>query len=217
MGTARWYSKRTDGNKNVSPHFKVYEFSCKDGTDAILIDTDFVSNQLEAIRNHFNKAVHINSGYRTYSHNKAVGGATGSYHLQGRAFDIEVSGTKPLDVAQYAESLANKNGYGGVLLYNTFVHVDSRDKVVLLDERNGEKRVTTFGTENFSVRVRKQNLVLRLTPYLDGARNYTFNLNGYIPVGTYTIVDTVKHDGYTWGKLLSGAGWIALEYTERLG
>lgn len=31
----------------------------------------------------------------------------------------------------------------------------------------------------------------------------------------YTITETVVND-YTWGRLKSGAGWIALEYTERI-
>lgn len=32
----------------------------------------------------------------------------------------------------------------------------------------------------------------------------------------YTIVQTVRNGNYTWGKLKSGAGWIALEYTTKL-
>lgn len=39
---------------------------------------------------------------------------------------------------------------------------------------------------------------------------------GYIKPGVYTIVDTKTADGYTWGKLKSGAGWIALEYTDKI-
>ena len=34
--------------------------------------------------------------------------------------------------------------------------------------------------------------------------------------GVYTIVDTVVVSGTTWGKLKSGAGWIALAYTKRI-
>lgn len=54
------------------------------------------------------------------------------------------------------------------------------------------------------------------TPYLRiraGAGTDTEDL-GYIPPGLYTIVETSKRGGYTWGRLKSGAGWIALEYTE---
>ena len=43
---------------------------------------------LEPLRQHFNVAVSINSGYRCPALNRAVGGAAGSYHLQGRAADI---------------------------------------------------------------------------------------------------------------------------------
>lgn len=32
----------------------------------------------------------------------------------------------------------------------------------------------------------------------------------------YTIVQTVNNGGYTWGKLKSGAGWIALNYTQKV-
>ena len=39
---------------------------------------------------------------------------------------------------------------------------------------------------------------------------------GYIAKGVYTIVETKVAGGYTWGKLKSGAGWIALDYTKRL-
>lgn len=34
--------------------------------------------------------------------------------------------------------------------------------------------------------------------------------------GVYTIIGEAKSDGYLWGKLLSGAGWIALDYTKKL-
>ena len=34
--------------------------------------------------------------------------------------------------------------------------------------------------------------------------------------GVYTIVDTKDVNGYKWGKLKSGAGWISLKYTKRV-
>ena len=33
--------------------------------------------------------------------------------------------------------------------------------------------------------------------------------------GVYTIVEEKRSGGHLWGKLLSGAGWVALEYTEK--
>ena len=39
---------------------------------------------------------------------------------------------------------------------------------------------------------------------------------GMIAKGTHTITETVESDGHTWGKLESGQGWIALDYTTRV-
>ena len=116
------YSLKEDGEKQVSENFKVKEFHCKDGSDKILIDVDFVRNKLQAIRDHFGVPVTINSAYRTESYNAQVGGAKSSYHMKGQAFDIVVKGHTPLEVAQYAQAL----DVNGIIQYNGFVHVDSR-------------------------------------------------------------------------------------------
>ena len=39
---------------------------------------------------------------------------------------------------------------------------------------------------------------------------------GMIAKGTHTITETVDADGHTWGKLESGQGWIALDFTTRV-
>ena len=39
---------------------------------------------------------------------------------------------------------------------------------------------------------------------------------GMIAKGIHTITETVDADGHTWGKLESGQGWIALEFTTRV-
>lgn len=116
------YSVARDGEMQIAKNFKVKEFRCKDGSDKILIDTDFVVNKLQKIRGHFGAPITINSAYRTESYNKKVGGAKSSYHTKGQAFDIVVSGHTPLEVARFAESI----GITGIIQYNTFVHVDSR-------------------------------------------------------------------------------------------
>lgn len=117
------YSLYKDGNKKVSANFKVREFACKDGTDKIVIDEKLV-DLLQKIRNHFAKPIKINSGYRTKSHNKKVGGSTNSYHLTGQACDIVVQDVNPILVALYCEKI----GAGGIGVYKTFVHVDTRKK-----------------------------------------------------------------------------------------
>lgn len=53
---------------------------------------------LEPIRAAFGVPIHINSGYRSAQINRAVGGASGSAHLIGRAADIVPIGI-PLQMA----------------------------------------------------------------------------------------------------------------------
>lgn len=118
----REFSLKTDGETQLSADFKVSEFRCKDNSDKILIDVDFVKRMLQAIRDHFGAPVSINSGYRTENYNALIGGAKASYHMQGRAFDIVVEGHTPLEVAKYAQTL----NINGIIQYDTFVHVDSR-------------------------------------------------------------------------------------------
>ncbi len=50
-------------------------------------------NILQPIRDHFDKAIHIVSGYRSPGLNKKVGGASNSQHLIGQAVDIDNDNT----------------------------------------------------------------------------------------------------------------------------
>lgn len=124
------YSLARDGEAYLSPHFRVQEFRCKDGSDPVFVDTALVE-LLEQLRAHFGKAVTITSGYRTPAHNAKVGGSKSSQHLLGRAADIQVASTSVEDVAAYAESLLHN--WGGVGRYPVkagrakgWVHVDTR-------------------------------------------------------------------------------------------
>ena len=126
QGKVYVYSLSKDGNTRVSENFKVKEFKCKDGSDVVFICPELVTI-LQKIRHHFGKPVHINSGYRTPTYNKKVGGATHSQHLYGMACDIRVSGVRPCDVSEYLETLMN--GWGGIGTYDNFVHVDVRSKM----------------------------------------------------------------------------------------
>lgn len=121
--TVKVYSKTKDGTKMLSPHFKVREFACKDGSDTIFISPELV-NVLEQIRTYFNAPITINSGYRTVPYNKKVGGATYGQHQYGLAADIVVKGHTPAEVAKYAETILV--GTGGIGIYGSFTHIDVR-------------------------------------------------------------------------------------------
>ena len=120
------YSKAKDGNKKLSTHFKVKEFACKDGSDAVLVAPRLVM-VLQSIRSHFGTAVTINSGYRTPQYNAKVGGVAHSQHCYGTAADITVRGQTPAAVAAYARELMPDWGGVGVYSQKGFTHIDVRE------------------------------------------------------------------------------------------
>lgn len=137
----RTYRVKRDGDGKVSKHFRVREFASKDGADKVLIDDDLVT-LLENIREATGgKAVAINSGYRSPEHNAAVGGVSNSQHVQGKAADIVVEGTDPLTVGQIAEYLLVDRG--GIGVYQTFTHVDTRANRSRWDQRSGHQVVVS--------------------------------------------------------------------------
>ena len=117
------YSKAKEGNVKLSKNFTVKEFACSDGTDTVFISLALV-NLLQKIRDHFGKAVIINSAYRTEAHNKSISGATYSQHKYGLAADIHINGVTPKEIAAYVETLMPSSG--GIGIYKSFVHVDVR-------------------------------------------------------------------------------------------
>jgi hypothetical protein len=119
----------TKGSKTrLSTNFNSTEFDCHGSgcCTKTTIDTDLVE-YLQKIREHFGKPITISSGYRCSTHNKNVGGSTGSRHAKGMAADIVVKDVAPAEVAKYCESI----GILGIGLYSTasdgyFVHIDTR-------------------------------------------------------------------------------------------
>ncbi len=119
MANVKTFQKNSSGDKMLSANFKVKEFACKDGSNTVKIDYELVCI-LQKIREVTGRPITINSGYRTPSYNKRVGGASNSYHLYGRAADIK--GADLNDIT----SIANSLGVRGILRYGTFVHIDTR-------------------------------------------------------------------------------------------
>ncbi len=144
------YSLIKDGSTQITPHFKIREFACQDGSDSIKLDTR-LPELLERIRAACgNKPLVINSGYRTQTHNAKNGGAANSQHVHGTAADIVISGVAPLTVAKAAETALSALGIpGGVCLYTkkNFVHVDVRPTKWRAEDRgNGAVNVSGWAT-----------------------------------------------------------------------
>lgn len=119
---------------HLTPHFTLREFRCHDGTEApsrLWPSLRKLAENLEVLRAAVGgRRIHVNSGYRTPTYNKRVGGARLSTHLYGRAADIAVEGMTAAEVADKIEELirAGKMHNGGLGRYATFTHYDVRLK-----------------------------------------------------------------------------------------
>lgn len=58
-------------------------------------------NVLQPVRNHFQRGVKVNSGYRSPDVNQAVGGSRTSDHCRGCAADIEIPGIANYELAKW--------------------------------------------------------------------------------------------------------------------
>lgn len=88
----------------LTKHFTYEEMSHTDTgisnplTEESIINLVYLCRKLEKVRKSFGKPIRINSGYRSPSVNKAVGGVTNSLHLTGRACDIAIHHLSTSDV-----------------------------------------------------------------------------------------------------------------------
>jgi uncharacterized protein YcbK (DUF882 family) len=106
-----------------SKYFKRTEFECSCGCQFYAVDAELL-RVLEDVREHFGKPVRITSGCRCEEHNKRIGGAPKSKHMQGIAVDIQVKDVDAHDVYKYLDDkYPNNYGLGDA---NSFTHVDVR-------------------------------------------------------------------------------------------
>lgn len=103
------------------PNFSPAELACR-GTGKLLIDREAM-RRLQLLRSDLNKPLIIRSGYRSPEHNARVGGAKNSQHMQGRAFDIDMTNHDPSAFAR----AATKAGFTGFGFYprSNFIHIDT--------------------------------------------------------------------------------------------
>jgi zinc D-Ala-D-Ala carboxypeptidase len=73
----------------------------KPGPDELNNLLQLCANVLQPIRDHFQKGVKVNSGYRSPDVNAKVGGSRTSDHCRGMAADIEIPGIANADLAKW--------------------------------------------------------------------------------------------------------------------
>lgn len=115
----------------LTKNFNIKEFACKDGSPVpqeLYGNVQILANNLQVLREHINCPIHVLSGYRTKSHNRKVGGARFSQHLTAKASDLRVKEYTPKELYDEIEILIKdgKMEQGGLGLYKTFVHYDTR-------------------------------------------------------------------------------------------
>lgn len=132
--------KKGDSAK-LSLNFRAREFDCNGrGCCAETKIDEKLVEYLQQIRDHFGKPVYV-TGYRCKAYNDRVpNAAPNSYHIYGQAADFHIDGVEPAEIAKYAESI----GVKGIGLYDTFVHIDTREKKSFWYS-HAQKRRTTFG------------------------------------------------------------------------
>jgi len=73
------------------------------------------------------RPITLTSIFRDEDYNRAVGGASQSQHKLNRAIDFQVSGIKPAEAFERLRMFRDAGVFkGGLGLYATFVHVDTR-------------------------------------------------------------------------------------------
>jgi uncharacterized protein YcbK (DUF882 family) len=118
-------------SNQLSKNFKKSEFKCRDGTEVpeeLMDNLEELVKNLQIIRDCIKKPMHIISGYRSPKYNRKIGGARKSQHMKAKAADIVVRGMKPTKLREIIINLIKEGKIkkGGVGLYRSFVHYDTR-------------------------------------------------------------------------------------------
>jgi len=114
-------------------HFNFSEFTDRDSgtfsggklsTASVKENVRRMMYKLEALRKKLgDRAITVNSGFRSIAHNAEIGGASDSMHMYGTAADLDVPGVTYKTVYQRAET----SGFSGLETYTAdHQHVDSR-------------------------------------------------------------------------------------------
>lgn len=106
----------------VYPNFSPQEIACR-GSGKLKIKIEAME-RLQALRVQLDRPMIINSAYRSPAHNKKIGGAPKSRHVEGDAFDVSQLNHDP----HVFQQLAEQAGFTGFGFYppnkGNFIHID---------------------------------------------------------------------------------------------
>lgn len=103
------------------PSFSPREIACK-GTGKVLVNHNAL-DKLQSLRDRLRKPLILTSAYRSPEHNRRVGGAKNSKHMEGIAFDVRMDNHDPHEF----EAAARAVGFTGFGYYvkSGFMHIDT--------------------------------------------------------------------------------------------
>ena len=101
-------------------NFSPAEIACR-GTGKLLVN-EAALDKLQALRVRLGKPLIVLSAYRSPEHNRAVGGAKASKHMEGIAFDVAMANHDP----EAFQAAARAVGFKGFGFYprSGFIHID---------------------------------------------------------------------------------------------
>jgi hypothetical protein len=112
---------KIDGDIQLTKNFKLSEFKCVHCGNVKMPDLGLV-NKLQSLRDIINKPISIAIGYRCTDFNKTIPtAAANSLHTFGKAADIHIDVPYDLKLVEAAD----KAGFSGVGIYDTWLHVDT--------------------------------------------------------------------------------------------
>lgn len=118
----------------IAPHLLYREMASPD-TGIAVAHVDLL-RAWTLLRRFLGHTVRVTSGYRTPEHNRRVGGADGSQHTLGRAFDLSWQGYSALVLPDSEAAVPTLDpaffrqligfGFRGVGVGRTYIHLDTR-------------------------------------------------------------------------------------------
>lgn len=122
-----FYTWKKGEDVQFTQHFSSKEFTCScKHSDCIeqKISKELVED-LEKCRQEYGQAVIINSGYRCLKHNKEIGGANRSQHMEGKAADTRPKLLTTDTMDEWIKVLSGTFKAMGIA--QSFIHVDVRE------------------------------------------------------------------------------------------
>lgn len=227
------YNRKTYYKKAINSKFTYGEHACKDGYSNILLDIALYAKilllftRIPKTFRQFSKITKIvvNSGHRTPSYDKKVGGNGKGFHTKGQAADIVVHCPGGIVPAKYVCCVAQDLGFKGIGYIsnkNTATHLDIGNRKWWGDETKNNKSVGSSFYSYFGIK--KNPPVAKGTRYVvtgnrvrvrsSTSTKNTKNVTGYKNKGNVVTVYSISGN---WARITSSgsARYIHKSYLKK--